>query len=121
MHQQRYKEITMCGVVPRAFPKQKPARVACQATVEDYENGTHYNIARPFTVPKIKLCSRAAKFKLGTLCLCALHTKLAQDGLVEDNGTVATRSVRADVRRYPKKFVGGIYSWARDLTPEEIK
>lgn len=110
----------MSGVVPRTYPK-KIERVACQATVEDYANGTHYNIARPFTIPKDKPCSRAAKFKLGTLCLCALHTKLAQDGLVEDDGTVATRSVRADVRRYPTKFIGGIYRWAKDLTPEEIK
>jgi hypothetical protein len=39
----------------------------------------------------------------------------------EDDGTVATRSVRADVRRYPTKFIGGIYRWAKDLTPEEIK
>lgn len=94
--------------------------VACQAIVEDYANGTSYNLARSFTVPKIKPCSRAAKFKLGSLNLCALHTKLAKDGLVEADGTVAARSVRADVRRYPKKFVDGIYKWAKDLKPQKI-
>jgi hypothetical protein len=99
----------------------KPARPACAATVEDYANGTHYNLSRPFTAPEIRPCSRAAKFKLGTLCLCATHTKLAQDGLVEDDGTVATRSVRADVRKYPKKFPSGVYKWAKNLTPEEIE
>ncbi len=110
------------GIVPRSYPKQpKPPKQKCQATVEDYVNGSSYNLARPFTVPKHKQCSRYARSKLGTLCLCALHTKLALEGLVDEDGNVATRSALADVRRYPKKFADGLYSWARDLKPEEIK
>lgn len=106
----------------RALSKPaKPEPIQCQATVEDYENGTRFNLSRSFTVPKDKQCSRKARFKLGPLCLCALHTKLAQGGLVDEDGEVATRSVRQDVRRYPKKFPNGVYHWAQKLTPEEIK
>jgi len=110
------------GHIARSYPKTpKPPKQKCQATVEDYKNGTSYNLARAFTVPKHRQCSRYATSKVGTLCLCALHTRLALEGLVEENGDVATRSAIADVRRYPNKFVGGLYSWARDLKPEEIK
>jgi hypothetical protein len=95
--------------------------VKCQATIEDYANGTSYNLSRSFTMPKNRQCSRYARSKVGNLCLCALHTKLTLEGLVDDDGTVATRGALADVRRYPHKFVGGLYSWARDLKAEEIK
>lgn len=110
------------GHIARSYPKApKPPKQKCQATIEDYKNGTSYNLARSFTVPEHRGCNRYATSKLGKLCLCALHTKLACEGLVDESGNVATRSVLADVRRYPKKFAGGIYSWAKDLTPEEIK
>jgi hypothetical protein len=110
------------GIVPRSYPKTpKPPKQRCQATVEDYVNGTSYNLSRSFTVPKNRQCSRYARSKVGTLCLCALHTKLTLEGLVDDDGTVATRGALADVRRYPAKFVGGLYSWARNLKAEEIK
>lgn len=109
----------MGAIVPRSYPKQP--KQLCQATVEDFENGTHYNLTRSFTVPEHRSCKRNAKVKLGSLCLCTLHAKLAKDGLVEEDGTVASRSVIADVRRYPTKFAGGIYKWAKDLMPEEIK
>lgn len=72
-------------------------------------------------MPKHQQCSRYAKSKVGKLCLCALHTKLALEGLVEEDGTVATRSALADVRRYPHKFADGLYSWAKGLKAEEIK
>lgn len=110
------------GHIARSYPKTpKPPKQKCQATVEDYVNGTRYNLSRSLTVPDTRQCSRYAKFTLGKLCLCALHTKLALEGLVEENGTVATRSALADVRRYPDKFVGGLYNWAKGLKPEEIK
>lgn len=110
------------GHIARSYPKTpKPPKQKCQATVEDYANGTRYNLARSCTVPENRQCSRYAKSKVGNLCLCALHTKLTLAGLVEEDGTVATRSALADVRRYPHKFVGGLYSWAKDLKPEEIK
>jgi hypothetical protein len=101
--------------------KAKPEPVKCQATIEDFENGTHYNLSRSFTVPEHRQCRRNARSKVGTLCFCASHTKLAFDGLIDESGTVASRSVIADVRRYPKKFPKGVYHWAQKLTAEEIK
>lgn len=108
----------MSALVPRM---PKPAPVKCQAIVEDYVNGTHYNIRRSMTVPKEKQCSRNARMKLGKFCFCNLHTKLAQEGLIDEDGNVLTRSSLADVRKYPHKFPEGVYLWARGLTPEEIK
>lgn len=102
--------------------KRKPNTVQCNAVVEDYKNGaTGYNLRRYITVPDVRRCQRNAVNRLGKLCFCAQHTKLALEGLVDDDGVVATRSALADVRRYPQKFVGGLYSWAENLKPEEIK
>lgn len=110
------------GHIARSYPKTpKPPKQKCQATVEDYVNGTRYNLSRSLTVPDTRQCSRYAKFTLGKLCLCALHTKLALEGLVDADGEVATRSSLQDVRRYPKKFADGLFSWARGLKAEEIK
>jgi hypothetical protein len=104
----------------RALSK-KPEPVKCQAVIEDYENGTHYNLSRSFTAPDHRQCRRNARSKVGTFCFCAMHAKLALDGLIDEGGQVATRSVIADVRKYPKKFPQGVYHWARNLTAEEIK
>ncbi len=110
------------GHMPRSYPKApKPPKQKCQATVENYRDGTSYNLARPFTVPKHQQCSRYAKSEVGKFCFCALHTKFALAGLIDDGGAVATRAALADVRKYPKKFPDGIYSWARGLKAEEIK
>lgn len=79
----------------------KEPKLMCQATVEDFENGQHFTMQR-FTIPKARGCKRAAKGKLGKLCLCTLHLKLAQDGLVDDGGTVAARQAIRDVRKYPQ-------------------
>jgi hypothetical protein len=99
----------------------KPEPIKCQAVIEDFENGTHYNLSRSFTVPEHRPCRRNARSKIGTLCFCTLHTRLALEGLIDDDGQVASRSVIQDVRKYPKKFTNGIYSWARGLKAEEIK
>jgi len=110
------------GHIARAYPKApKPPKQKCQAQIENYRDGTSYNLARAFTVPKHQQCSRYATSKVGKFCFCALHTKLALEGLVDEGGAVATRSALADVRRYPEKFRDGLYSWARNLKPEEIK
>jgi len=112
----------MGQLVPPGLRAAKPPKVKCQATIEDYANGSHYNLSRPFTAPEHRQCSRYARSKVGTLCLCALHTKLALEGLVDESGQVATRSAIADVRRNrnPHKFVNGLYSWARNLKVENL-
>lgn len=104
----------------RALSKTAKTKLKCQAVVEDYENGTHYNLSRSFTTPDHRPCSRYARSKVGKLCLCALHTKLALEGLIDESGQVATRSVLHDVRKYPKKFPNGVYCWARNLKAEEL-
>lgn len=65
-------------------------------------------------------CTRKATAKLGPLCLCTQHVKLAREGLVDEDGQVAERGAMRDVRRYPDKFRGGLYAWARDLEPEPL-
>jgi len=112
----------MSSIVPRALVAQaQPQPAKCQATVEDFENGTRYNLARVFITPVAKPCSRNAKFQVGAFCFCTQHAKLALEGLIDDDGSVATRNALRDVRKYPKKFIGGIYNWARGLTAKEIK
>jgi hypothetical protein len=115
----------MSSIVPRALVAQASTTTAepikCQATVEDFENGTRYNLARVFTIPVAKPCSRNAKLQVGKFCFCAQHAKFALEGLIDDDGSVATRNALRDVRKYPKKFLNGIYTWARDLTAKEIK
>jgi hypothetical protein len=117
----------MSSIVPRALVAQTATATAtaqptkCQATVEDFENGTRYNLARVFITPVAKPCSRNAKLQVGEFCFCAQHAKLALGGLIDDDGSVATRNALRDVRKYPKKFPDGIYTWARSLTAKEIK
>lgn len=93
----------------------------CQATINDYENGQRFNLARVFVVPKQRSCKRQATHRIGSLCLCLQHKQLALDGLIDEAGNMASRSVIRDVRRYPKKFPGGIFTWARGLTASEIE
>jgi len=115
----------MSSLVPRGLRASqltpKPQPIKCQAIVEDYANGTRNNLVRVIVVPKDKPCSRVARVKLGHLCLCAQHSQLAQDGLINYDGRVAPRGDLHDVRKYPKKFPNGLYDWARCLTPKEIK
>lgn len=65
-------------------------------------------------------CTRNAVAKLGALSMCAAHVKLALEGLIDESGKVADRGSLRDVRRYPNKFRGGLYSWAKDLKPEPL-
>jgi hypothetical protein len=112
------------GLMPRGLRaaqfQPRVAPIKCQAIVEDYANGRRNNLVRVIVTPKDKPCSRIARIKLGNFCFCALHAKLAQDGLINHDGHVAPRGDLRDVRRYPNKFPNGLYDWARCLTPKEI-
>ncbi|GAF68913.1 unnamed protein product [marine sediment metagenome] len=92
----------------------------CRAIIDDYDNLAYYAPAQRVTVPGEKPCSFKARFRVGSLCLCKRHQQLALDGLLDEDGRVAARQTRADVRRYPSKFPHGLYTWARDLEPEEL-
>jgi hypothetical protein len=92
----------------------------CQAMIEDYAQGQHFTMQR-LTIPKTRQCMRNAKFKLGSLCFCMIHLKLAREGLIDEAGIVAPRQSIRDVRDYPKKFPNGLYQWADNLKSEAIK
>jgi hypothetical protein len=40
---------------------------------------------------------------------------MAREGLIMESGHVADRRDIRNVRRYPKKFPHGLYSWVRKL------
>lgn len=117
----------MGAIVPRSYPKyslrkkRKPNAVQCQAIVEDYKNGTGYNLRRYIVTPDSRLCQRNAVSKLGKFCFCKQHTKLALEGLIDEGGQVAPRADLRAVRDNPQQHPDGLYSWARDLKPVEIK
>ena len=95
--------------------------MSCAATIEDYANGTSYNLSRVIAAPASRACSRAASCKRGHLHLCAQHGKLAAEGLVDADGHVAPRGDLRAVRDNPRRFPQGLYAWARDLTLEKIR
>lgn len=88
----------------------------CQAVIEDFANGKPYpGLRRGVTVPMRRRCTRTARHGVGPLQLCVQHTILARDGLIDTDGAVAPRAAIRDVRRYPKKFPSGLYSWAHGV------
>jgi hypothetical protein len=94
--------------------------MSCEAIIEDFENGTSFNLRQRFIVPKRRHCTRRATARVGHRCFCTKHAQLAVEGLIQEDGEVATRSVISAVRRFPKKFPGGLYSWAKGLTAQPI-
>jgi hypothetical protein len=90
----------------------------CQATIEDYENGTRNNLVRVIVVPLSRRCTKKATSRFAHLCLCTQHLKLAVDGLIEESGNVAPRGDIRNVRDYPKHHLNGLYPWAKNIKPE---
>jgi hypothetical protein len=95
--------------------------MSCAATIEDYANGTSYNLSRVIAAPVSRRCARAATCKLGHLHLCTQHGKLAAEGLVDEHGNVATRADLRAVRDNPRRHPDGLYDWAKDLALEKIR
>jgi len=87
----------------------------CQAIIEDFENLAYYAPAQRIRAAGSKPCSRAAKYRVGKLCFCKSHAQLALDGLVDEQGEVASTAIRRDVRAHPERHKGGFFSWARGL------
>jgi len=84
----------------------------CQAIVEDWEHLSYFAGPQRITCPGHKPCSREAKGVVKHLHLCTTHIRMAREGLVDARGHVAPKSMIRDVRRYPKKFPRGLYTWA---------
>lgn len=77
------------------------------------------------TNPGTKNCTRNAKVKLGALCLCDAHARLAREGFVEETGRVTTKNSIADVRRSNDHRRKGapllkLNGWANELKAEPL-
>ena len=94
--------------------------MSCTAIIEDYVNGTTNNLSRMIVTPKARQCTRTATCKLGHLHLCTQHGKLAKEGLVDKDGSVAPRGDLRAVRDNPRRFRQGLYSWARAMPLEKL-
>lgn len=76
--------------------------MTCQAIINDYENGTHYNLRRSYVSAEQRPCMKAAKVEmrspLGVVRnLCAVHARLAEEGLLTVTGHVEPRQTIRDV------------------------
>jgi hypothetical protein len=92
----------------------------CNAIIEDYANGTRNNLSRVIVVPKSRCCTHRATCSLGKLYLCTQHSKLAKEGLVNEDGQVAPRGDLRAVRDNPQRFPNGLYPWAKGLVLERL-
>lgn len=91
----------------------------CDAIVTDFENTTYYAPMQGIHNYGTKPCSRKGTEPVAHLCLCSVHARMAREGLVDKDGHVACRADIANVRRYPKKFPGGLYNWLANLTEKK--
>ena len=97
----------------------------CQAKIDDYERPAYQASMQRITAPGVKNCTRNAKVKLGDLCLCDVHTRLAREGFVDVTGEVTTKNSIADVRRSNDRRRKGvplwkIHHWADGLKAEPL-
>lgn len=95
--------------------------MTCRAIIEDYKNGTSYNLSRVVAAPVSRQCARAATCKLGHLHLCAQHGRLAEEGFVDERGNVAPRNDIRAVRAKPRRSRDPLYEWARALVLEPLR
>lgn len=102
------------------YDKLKPlAPGQCHAIVETTEGAKQYTMQRIRTT-RPKRCERAAKKKIGPLCLCSTHVRMTRDGFVYQSGEVASKGSIADARRYKDKFPGGLTTWHREFETEDL-
>jgi hypothetical protein len=94
--------------------------LGCSAIVEDMANASRYNLVRVMLVVPRRRCKYVATMQIGEHVFCTRHAQLALEGLISADGTVADRGVIRGVRKYPKKFLGGLYTWARGLKVEKL-
>lgn len=92
----------------------------CQAIIEDTERGKSYSQQR-IRVPGHRPCTRGASIQIGPLCLCAVHARLAQEGLIDSGGVVAAKQDIATVHKYPERYPHGLHEWAKGVKPIPVQ
>ncbi len=93
----------------------------CQAIIEAFnECGVQRYGPQRITIPVSRACKFNAKSKLGSLRLCDRHLKLAVEGMIDSDGTVASKLDIRIARDHPKKYPNGLYRWASSLTVEAL-
>lgn len=89
----------------------------CQAIVDDWVHLSVHAPAQRIIEPGSKGCSRKARSKVGKLCLCTTHARMAKEGFLSESGEVANRLDIRNVRKYGKITLN---SWAKDLPVEPL-
>lgn len=88
----------------------------CQA--ETYVEGTGYNLIRYIRTWNSKPCDKKAKVKLGELCVCGTHERLAREGFIGQKGQGVDPGQRADYRRNRHVTSGPFGRWVDQLEAE---
>lgn len=83
----------------------------CEALVPDPNNVLYRASMQRITAYGTKVCSKKSVETVGHLSLCKVHARLAREGLVDKDGTVAAPADIRNVRKYPKQFPNGLYRW----------
>lgn len=97
----------------------------CEAKIDDYDRPAYQASMQRITAPGVKRCTRNAKVKLGDLCLCAAHARLAHEGFVDEGGNVVTKNSIADVRRSNDRRRSGtplwkLHKWSEGLQEQPL-
>ena len=91
----------------------------CDAIIPDPNNVLYRASMQRITSLGKKNCSRKSIETVGHLSLCKVHARLAREGLVARDGTVAESADIQIVRRYPQKYPHGLFKWLMEVDPNK--
>lgn len=91
--------------------------ICCQAIVEDFDRPAYHAPMQRMTLAGEKQCAKRPKTNVGGLDLCTVHARLARQGFVNKDGTVAMKSVREDYAKYPSKLKTPFFTWLPGADP----
>jgi hypothetical protein len=83
---------------------------ACQCVMQSYT--TTWNIRPKVRMYEPKPCERKATETVGPLQFCAVHARVARDGLMPESGVMDDPSTVADRRKHPHLR----FMWANTCT-----
>lgn len=96
------------------LPPLEPGKCAAIVESDRHEDGARHFSMQRVIIYGSRRCSRKATDQVVHLACCTTHARMAREGLVAEDGTVADKGSLRDVRKFPEKFKGGlsIGSWA---------